>query len=129
MLSSTLSHIKPSFQQILYNFKPFAKIKINFNFSVLNFCWAVYFSTQVYLCSKRSVVLSTCCWIDLTSAWAISIFESLANKALSLSYWDIDRKLSKYLCCIASFYLDYSHHSHCLYTPPALDHWTRQTDY
>ena len=38
LLSSTLSHIKPSFQQIFYNFKPFAQIKINLYSSVLNFC-------------------------------------------------------------------------------------------
>ena len=31
LLSSTLSHTKLSFQQIFYNFKPFAQIKIDFN--------------------------------------------------------------------------------------------------
>ena len=37
--SSTLSHTKPPFQQIFYNFKPFAQIKKNnFYLSVLNFC-------------------------------------------------------------------------------------------
>ena len=47
LLSSTLSHIKPSFQQIFYNFKPLAQIKINFYLSVLNFCWAVYIFSAI----------------------------------------------------------------------------------
>ena len=42
LLSSTLSYIKPSFQQIFYNFTPFVQINISFYLSVLNFCWAVY---------------------------------------------------------------------------------------
>ena len=38
LLSSPLSHIKPLFQQIFHNLKPFVQIKINFHLSVLNFC-------------------------------------------------------------------------------------------
>ena len=53
LLSSTLLHIKPLFQQI-YNFKPFAQIKINFYLSVLTFV-----EQYIYIANSVAVALCT----------------------------------------------------------------------